>query len=617
MPPTNLMPPSAGASSGHVGSPLHAKMQPPPSHTGAPSPGFLRNSHHAPPPSSSSHHQHHHQFLLHSEKDQQQAIQRDGGDVMEVIRSRFSLFKSNSVAIGPPPQPGGDTAMATRLVAPPPSSLQYQAPAGVQQRTSGGGMSSWLSRSNVGYVPNPVAAPRGTEQPQQQLPSHNGASSRYAPPHAAAARSGGDAREPATAATSSTTTTSMCSRWVGLGAGGDLLAYRGPEPPPAPCNMRLYDAQGPVCFPSPPFDGGQHPRAELRSWACRKELIISQNSSKRKVQRGLWLCPLTPDVSYPVAVKFVEDRNARDGRSVKREIECHLFIYQRLQQIQEDEGYPTPEDAWPSAELFGYHLDRKNPGRCVLITRKLSGPDFFDVIRQEHSGSGRVSLTYEYHKLHWCSLALRRVQQYARMGIRHNDIKPDNIVLDFYDTAVGERALDVKIIDLGTASMHSAKEFTGGTSWYESPEQKVLEFYSKKQRNQEKARQVDIGLASDVWAAGLSITEVLVGRRVVDCLKLPHGPGPLDYRSPEESWAVEPAVWAGLARKALLSAPREASKYTFCFDAARYIFDQLVRPDPLERGTLQDAIDELAHQTQRALDKSKKAASSICPARTT
>lgn len=385
----------------------------------------------------------------------------------------------------------------------------------------------------------------------------------------------------------------------------DLL-YRGPEHIPVVQYMRIYDSYGPISFETPSVEGGQHSRAELRQWPHLEELIISQNSSKRKVHRGIWLSPLYPELSFPVAVKFVEDNNSRDGRSIKREIECHLFLHQRLQEIQKVDGYPRPEDAWPSAELLGYHLDKRNPGRCMLVTRKLSGPDFFDVIRQEHSKEGRIKLSDEFHKLHWCSIALKRVQQYARLGIRHNDIKPDNIVIDWYINTENERSLDVKIIDLGTASMFNAKDFTGGTSWYESPEQKTLEYYSKKQRNQEAARKVDIGLASDVWAAGLSITEVLVGKRVVDALKHPHGPGPLDYRGPIEGWAVEPEEWIQIARDALLAGPRRSTHYTFCYDAAKWIFDNLVRPDPNERATLQDGIDIIAEQSELALLRSKR-----------
>lgn len=384
------------------------------------------------------------------------------------------------------------------------------------------------------------------------------------------------------------------------------LLYRGPIELPEIQHMRIYDCLGPVCFQSPSVQGCQHTRAELRQWPHHEDLIISQNSSKRKVHRGIWLSPLYPDIAFPVAVKFVEDSNARDGRSIKREIECHLFIYQRLHEIQKIEGYAKLEDAWPSAELLGYHLDKKNPGRCMLVTRKLSGPDFFDVIKESYHSQTRVKLSDEFHKLHWCSIALKRVQQYATLGIRHNDIKPDNIVIDWYLNNNNQKCLDVKIIDLGTASMHHAKDFTGGTSWYESPEQKILEYYSKKQRNQEAAKKVDIGLSSDVWATGLSIAEVLVGRRVVDALKQPNGPGPLDYRGPVEGWGLEPDEWLQLAREALFSGPRKSTSYMFCYDAARWIYDNLVRTIASDRATLQDAIDVLNEQSEFALRRSKR-----------
>ncbi|KAL8455278.1 hypothetical protein Emag_000862 [Eimeria magna] len=373
-----------------------------------------------------------------------------------------------------------------------------------------------------------------------------------------------------------------------------LSLYRGPPQLP-PCQYRrLYDPEGPLQLPYPPLNGGRFSRAELRLWPREADKVISQNSSRRKVHRACWLSPLDPSCSFPVAMKFVDDGNLRDGRSIKREIECHLYIYQRLGQLQRMRACERQGDAWPCAELYAYYLDRKDPGQSVLITRKLSGPDFFDVIRTEHSSAfnPRTAAVYEQHKLHWCCLAMERIAQYARLGIRHNDIKPDNIVLDFFAAPnSSERLLDVKLIDLGTASLHSAKDFTGGTSWYESPEQKMLEFYTKKQRDLEVARQVVIGLPSDAWGAGLSITEVLMGRRVVDVLRAPGGPGPLEFRG-SEGWAVHPEVWVACARRAL-GLDREQQRFPICTEAARLVFEMLVKPEPGDRATVEEVIPHL------------------------
>lgn len=375
---------------------------------------------------------------------------------------------------------------------------------------------------------------------------------------------------------------------------GSLPLYRGPDPLPTCLYRRLYDPLGPVMFSFPPLQGAQHARAEIRLWPRDVDRVISQNSSKRKVHRAVWLSPVEPKIAFPVALKFVEDGNIRDGRSIKREIECHLYIYQRLGQLMAGKTYNRLEDAWPCAEMFGYYLDKKNPGMSVLVTRKLSGPDFFDVIRTEHTSTfnARTALLYEQHKLQWCLLAMERIAQYGRLGIRHNDIKPDNIVLDFYATPdSNERLLDVKLIDLGTASMQHAKDFTGGTSWYESPEQKVLEFHTKKQRNLEAAKQINIGLPSDAWGAGLSITEVLMGRRVVDVMKPPLGPGPLDFRG-TEGWVVEPKDWVHCARQAL-GLDREHQRFPLCAEAARLVFSMLVRPKPTMRATVEDVLPHL------------------------
>lgn len=388
---------------------------------------------------------------------------------------------------------------------------------------------------------------------------------------------------------------------------------------------RLYDRLGPVMFPIAPLKGIKHPRGELKLWPTNHDRVISQNSSKRKVHRSLWIpqnnCEQSftnelsdPDAmsAYPMALKFVEDGNARDGRSIKREIECHLYIYQRLSQLQQDHGYDHLEDAWPCAELIGYYLDKKNPGNSVLVTRKLSGPDFFDIIRSEHSSTAssaysRCQALYEYNKLQWCTLALTRIAQYSALGIRHNDIKPDNIVLDFYyDSTTNERHLDVKIIDLGTASMHSAKDFTGGTSWYESPEQKMLEYYTKKSRDLKSAKMVEIGLSSDSWGAGISIAEVLMGRRVVDSMKSPYGPGPLEYKG-KDGWLIDPHEWIEFAKMALgFDNSNNPYKYKICEEAAKYVFNMLVQVNSSKRASIKDVIQRMDYYTQKAYQAVKQ-----------
>eukprot|EP01053_Blabericola_migrator_P002815 Blabericola_migrator_1__2814@NODE_1804_length_3774_cov_5_303480_g1161_i0_p1_GENE_NODE_1804_length_3774_cov_5_303480_g1161_i0NODE_1804_length_3774_cov_5_303480_g1161_i0_p1_ORF_typecomplete_len893_score139_54Pkinase/PF00069_25/1_4e12Pkinase_Tyr/PF07714_17/0_00028Kdo/PF06293_14/1_9e03Kdo/PF06293_14/0_034_NODE_1804_length_3774_cov_5_303480_g1161_i02022880 len=496
-----------------------------------------------------------------------------------------------------------------------------------------------------------------------------------------------------------------------------LFACVSPYLSPADVRMtlpltRLYDPRGPVVFTSPPLKGMRVHRGELKLWENESERVVSQNSSNRRVHRAVWVPALDPGCPRPAAIKFVEDANPRDGRSLKREIECHIYVYQKLPSLFQLEqelraaqvgNYSFTsnpewsicerlEDAWPSAELFGYHLDKKNPGKSVLLTRKLSGPDLFDVIRAEHNhnwhfhhpsnqshkcramyshglpttkrdsffrvgqatsanaaaaavlsmgdNAGNSSsscayypLNYEYHKLRWCALALKRIAQYASLSIRHNDVKPDNIVLDFYTTRTGHDCLDVKLIDLGTASMHNAKDFTGGTSWYESPEQKLLEYFMKKKKKADAAKRVDIDLPSDLWGAGISLAEVLVGKRVVDSLKQPHGPGSLEYlgfdawhargtgRSAcEESgglpveadckgagghldnypyWAMDPADWIVYAKKAL-ALDRENTEDKLTLEAARWIFTHLVRPTPGSRMPINVAMTKLERFAEEA-----------------
>ncbi|UKK02042.1 hypothetical protein MACK_001396 [Theileria orientalis] len=338
---------------------------------------------------------------------------------------------------------------------------------------------------------------------------------------------------------------------------------------------QFYDKVGPIRLNGPLAEGLKSNHVDISLWDDPSTQLISQNSSKRKVYNIYWIPKIFSNISLRAAIKFVEDSNVRDGRSIKREIECHLYMYQRFQAIFKSNNASSLilQDDWPTVEVLGYYLDKKDPGKSVLISRKLTGPDFFYIIRSENNSSfvKRITPIYEFNKLDWCITALNRISQFGSVGIRHNDIKPDNIVLDVYFDQ-GVKKVDVKIIDLGAASMEYTKEFTGGTPWYESPEQKLLEYYTKKNRNSEMARKVNIDISSDAWGAGLSIVEVLMGRRVVDYIKQPYGIGLLNFTgipqyeqssvsSPnledylwwnrEEYWEINPEVWVHEAKKVL------------------------------------------------------------------
>ena len=341
----------------------------------------------------------------------------------------------------------------------------------------------------------------------------------------------------------------------------------------------------------------------------KSSLIISQNSSNRRVHRYLWKAE-DNEVAIPVAIKFVADQNNRDGRSVKREVECHMFTQMKLAYLFQEElklwqqqssvysftrmnewlKPKTIMDAWPSSELIAYHIDNHKPGNSILMTRKLSGPDFFDLIRCEHnhnynnhnlsghchqqvnhdhliksnnkkivkkakpksginifsdikplsclkSSSSSLKYTdceyyppyYNYYKLRWAAITLKRLMQFHSINIRHNDLKPDNIVCDFHHDDNDNTVIDVKLIDLGTASFGFTTDFTGGTAWYESPEQKLIEFFGKKRKDMHSSKRVNIGLSSDIWGAGISLTEVLLGKRIVDASKTRKNIYPLEY----------------------------------------------------------------------------------------
>ncbi|EDO08050.1 Protein kinase domain family protein [Babesia bovis T2Bo] len=373
----------------------------------------------------------------------------------------------------------------------------------------------------------------------------------------------------------------------------------------------LYERVGPITFRTSLQNGLLSPAADLRLVPDASSLLISQNSTMRVVYNAYWLPKQFPKIALKVAVKSVKDCNARDGRSIKREIGCHLYIYQKLmgQTLGSGRQSRIMTDDWPTSEVLGYYLDKKDPGTALLVTRKLFGPDFFEIIRSECSSrfpSSRNTPLYELNKIDWCIIALERVSQFSELGIRHNDLKPDNIVLDMYEHG-GVNRIDVKVIDLGAASMEFTKEFTGGTSWYESPEQRLLEYYTKKHSNSKRAQTIEIDRSSDAWGIGLSVIEVLLGRRMVDHLRSPFGSGPPALLNPpqevdpeegrlwwnrDEYWTIPPCVWLSTIRDVLqLDSPNQ--RFPICAKAARYVFDHLMLVDPRERASVGSVAEGL------------------------
>lgn len=463
--------------------------------------------------------------------------------------------------------------------------------------------------------------------------------------------------------------------------------------------QRIYLQEPPFAFQASPLVYDTKGKDNLYCYTEKTSQVISQNNSKRKVHRYLWKVSKTSSM-MPVAVKFVSDQNSRDGRSLKREVECHMYSHMKLSQLYQDEAklwqyqsgiysftrmdeWVKPQsliDAWPSSELIAYHVDKVNPGNSILITRKLSGPDFFDIIRCEHnhaynyhkvcnSNQVRCSYTYEqktlystkpnqrtklhsnicndfknahqfninesqsdcqyysgfydYFKLRFAALTLRRLNQFHSISVRHNDVKPDNIVCDFHKSSLGQPVVDVKLIDLGTATLAQTRDFTGGTSWYESPEQKLLEFFGKKKRDYAASNRVSIDLSSDAWGAGLSLAEVLLGKRVVDSLKMIPNMGPLEYIgrddvakssrfnmcfrfSPDHSnnldyyefggnlecypfWRLQPTSWLTSVKNILFE--KTISSNSLLNITAEWLFDNLVVANPAERAKINAAMN--------------------------
>ena len=97
-------------------------------------------------------------------------------------------------------------------------------------------------------------------------------------------------------------------------------------------------------------------------------------------------------------------------------------------------------------------------------------------------------------------------------GIIHRDIKPLNIFLDSGGDPSNIKRLVVKIGDLGIARKLTKREHQkltskAGTYYYLSPE-RIAPF---EDEDEEKSNSV-YGLSSDMWAMGVILLEMFLGR---------------------------------------------------------------------------------------------------------
>jgi len=188
------------------------------------------------------------------------------------------------------------------------------------------------------------------------------------------------------------------------------------------------------------------------------------------------------DIDRLVALKvLLATYGKKDPTAVER--------FRREATIAASLSYPN------TVRVFDYGETRE--GVFYLVMEFVQGRDLTHAIARE----GRIGL---HRAVHICRQILRAMMEAHSRGIVHRDIKPDNVML----VPLGYDPDFVKVMDFGIAKM-----VTGGA---ETLTQAGLTLGTPRYMPIEQLRGEDVTPATDLYAVGLVLYEMLLGRPAFD-----------------------------------------------------------------------------------------------------
>jgi len=278
-------------------------------------------------------------------------------------------------------------------------------------------------------------------------------------------------------------------------------------------------------------------------------------------------------------------RSSTRGHSNAPEEPRQLFVAKKTHNV-------SPAGRAEFLEEFEKMRQLDHP-HCVKVIELVEGKDEVYVISEFAAGGdlfkytqrmaeSKAKISEQWIAQVFCQ-AMKGVAFLHDMGIVHNDLKPDNIlVMEEFDPADPEHVPQVKVADFGCATLSRDTSFSWGDPRYQSPEtwKRMVMVMEKKHSPQDLYKMSD---KADVWSLGVTLFELLSGGKI-----------PFLYRHAALNDVVDHKDMWNKLRTGIESEEIEIREHCApeMSDEAVELLERMFQKDPAKRPSVAELLDD-------------------------